>query len=345
MAAISILEATSMAEATPKESISTLEPKPVIVKEVWAENLEFELWQIREIIGFYPVVTIDTEFPGTIYKRSSDKNLNNNPPYNYDLMKANVDDLKIIQLGLTLSDFDGNLPSFGSSFSYIWQFNFCDFDIDEDPHDPDSIQLLRHQGIDFEKNKEKGIPSSYFGRLFLRFGILSKVPLTWLTFHGGYDFAYLIKILSGEELPCDLVSFVDQLWYYFGAQVYDLKTVMSRYNFYGGLENLAKKLRVKRVAGRSHQAGSDSLLTMQTFMELKQQCFADEFELTMEKGKWTGFEWELYGLKVVVLLDCHGQVYTICDSDWFDLVLCGGRDWKELNLVDSHGQIVYILGY
>ncbi|KAL8458282.1 hypothetical protein ACS0TY_035961 [Phlomoides rotata] len=37
---------------------------------------------------------------------------------------------------------------------------------------------------------------------------------------------------------------------------------------YGGLDKIAKPLKLNRAAGKSHQAGSDSLLTMQVFFEL-----------------------------------------------------------------------------
>ncbi len=60
----------------------------------------------------------DTEFPGVVarpigsFKTSSD--------YHYQTMRCNVDLLKIIQVGLTLADEDGNFPQDVST----WQFNF-----------------------------------------------------------------------------------------------------------------------------------------------------------------------------------------------------------------------------
>ena len=60
----------------------------------------------------------DTEFPGVVarpigsFKTSSD--------YHYQTMRCNVDLLKIIQVGITLADEDGNYPQDVST----WQFNF-----------------------------------------------------------------------------------------------------------------------------------------------------------------------------------------------------------------------------
>lgn len=60
----------------------------------------------------------DTEFPGVVarpigtFKTSSD--------YHYQTMRCNVDLLKLIQIGITLADEEGNFPQDVTT----WQFNF-----------------------------------------------------------------------------------------------------------------------------------------------------------------------------------------------------------------------------
>ncbi|CAK7339361.1 unnamed protein product [Dovyalis caffra] len=243
--------------------------KPVKVREVWADNLVYEFFLIKQSISQFSLVALDTEFPGTLFQLTLDKSLLSQAPpsVNYLLMKCNVDLLKIIQLGMTLSDSQGNLPSLGSEFHYVWQFNFRDFDIEHDSYNEESIELLECHGIDFKKNREKGINSSDFARLVLSSGLVfNNSSISWITFHGAYDFGFLIKILTKQKLPSNVSSFLALMKYFFGDRVYDTKFMMGTIRgLVGGLERVAKLLGVERITGSRHQAGSDSLLTLQTF--------------------------------------------------------------------------------
>ncbi|PKI54094.1 hypothetical protein CRG98_025510 [Punica granatum] len=163
---------------------------PVIVREVWAHNLEKEFALIRVALPGCRIAAIDTEFPGHIFKSQVDGHLIARlpPAETYELMKSNIDALEIIQVGLALSDSCGRLPHFGTPFSYKRFFGFCI-----------------------------------------------------------YDVKHMIKSCDG---------------------------------LYGGLERVAKSLNVDRIAGKSHQAGSDSLLTLQTFFKLigSRKPFTDNTE-------------------------------------------------------------------
>jgi CCR4-NOT transcription complex subunit 7/8 len=64
-----------------------------------------------------PLDTQDTEFPGIVARPMG--NFKTGADYHYQTMRCNVDILKLIQLGVTLSDEDGNLPD-----ACTWQFNF-----------------------------------------------------------------------------------------------------------------------------------------------------------------------------------------------------------------------------
>ncbi|XP_023929440.2 probable CCR4-associated factor 1 homolog 11 [Quercus suber] len=258
-----------------------LSPAAVVVREVWQHNLEEEFDLIKIALMTHTIVSMDTEFPGVIYKpvNVEKRDLGRLPPFwNYQLMRHNVNATNIIQLGLGLCDHRGCLPNLGTDSQYVWQFSFKDFDVHNDLQNPESIELLERQGIDFEKNLEEGIDSADFAALMVESGlVMNGSDFTWVTFHGGYDFAHLIKIVTGQELPCNLVEFMDLVQLNFGRSVFDVKH-MIRFcdGLYGGLERVANTLGVHRVAGRSHQAGSDTLLTLQTFMKFMDVYFKEK---------------------------------------------------------------------
>tara|TARA_B100000482_G_C12550973_1_gene276149 strand:- start:120 stop:425 length:306 start_codon:yes stop_codon:yes gene_type:complete len=79
--------------------------------------------------------------------------------------------LKLIQLGMTLTDGNGNLPWVGGHYC-VWQFNFREFDLKEDMYAQDSIELLKHSGIDFDANRNRGIDVHRFGELLMVSGVV-----------------------------------------------------------------------------------------------------------------------------------------------------------------------------
>ncbi|KAI5671853.1 hypothetical protein M9H77_12217 [Catharanthus roseus] len=256
----------------------------VHIREVWNHNLEEEFALIRELVDDYPYVAMDTEFPGVVLRPvGTFKNIND---YNYLTLKDNVDMLKLIQLGLTFSDEEGNLPTCGFDVGCIWQFNFREFNLNEDMFANDSIELLKQSGIDFQKNNDMGIDANRFAELLMSSGIVLNDSVHWVTFHSAYDFGYLLKLLTCKSLPDSQAGFFNLIKIYF-PMVYDIKHLMKFCNsLHGGLNKLAELLEVERF-GICHQAGSDSLLTSCAFKKLKDNFFNGSTE------KYAGV---LYGL-------------------------------------------------
>lgn len=90
---------------------------PIEIRDVYAANLDEEFRLISETIDGYPLIGLDTEYPGAPMAAAEGSS-------KYERLKANVDATKLIQVGLSLSDANGNPPPHGVA----WQFNFREFD-------------------------------------------------------------------------------------------------------------------------------------------------------------------------------------------------------------------------
>ncbi|XP_054708919.1 CCR4-NOT transcription complex subunit 7-like isoform X2 [Uloborus diversus] len=224
---------------------------------------------------------MDTEFPGVVARPIGE--FRSTGEYQYQLLRCNVDLLKIIQLGLTFLDAHGNRPT---DFS-TWQFNFK-FNLSEDMFAQDSIDLLTNSGIQFNKHVEEGIEPNEFAQLLMTSGVVLSDSVKWLSFHSGYDFGYLLKLLTDQNLPANEAVFFDLLQCYFPT-IYDVKYLMkSCKNLKGGLQEVADQLELERI-GPQHQAGSDSLLTGIAFFKMREMFFEDN----IDDDKYCG---HLYGL-------------------------------------------------
>lgn len=251
------------------------------IRDVWACNLEDEFRAIIRVVQKYNYVAMDTEFPGVVARPIGE--FRSTADYQYQLLRCNVDLLKIIQLGLTFLDEHGNTPPNYST----WQFNFK-FSLTEDMYAQDSIDLLTNSGIQFKKHDEEGIDPYEFAQLLMTSGVVLSDNVKWLSFHSGYDFGYMLKLLTDQNLPSEESEFFELLRIYFPA-IYDVKYLMkSCKNLKGGLQEVAEQLELERI-GPQHQAGSDSLLTGAAFFKMREMFFEDN----IDDAKYCG---HLYGL-------------------------------------------------
>lgn len=179
----------------------------------------------------------------------------------------------------------------------------------DDMYAPESIELLKNSGIDFKRNDEEGIDVEYFGELLITSGLVLFDNVKWVSFHSyvppgwlllpgdnlhrggslslcpldlsltssGYDFGYLLKVLTCEPLPANETEFFHLLSIWFPC-IYDIKHVVrSVKTLRGGLQEIAESLGVQRI-GPQHQAGSDSLLTAAVFFRIRSTYFNNELD-------------------------------------------------------------------
>ena len=118
-----------------------------------------------------------------------------------------------------------------------WQFNFR-FNLEQDMYAQDSIELLNNSGMDFKRHEEEGIEIPEIAELLISSGLVLCDNVAWITFHSGYDFGYLLRLLTCQNLPAEESDFFELLRLYF-PKVYDVKYIMkSCKNLKGGLQEV-----------------------------------------------------------------------------------------------------------
>ena len=243
------------------------------IKEVFKDNFIEEMKNLISLLNKYNYIGMDTEYVGIVYQIE-----NNFDEFYYNSVKLNVESLKLIQLGITLSDSRGRFP-----YPYhTWQFNF-EFDPEKDKNSDSSINLLRNSGINFEELKKNGIEHKLFFQVFKTSGLVLNPKINWISFHGSYDFAYLLYNLLDTPLPQRESEFTKLLGLYFPNH-YDIKILVKEKNkLRGSLNKLAQYLYVERE-GKIHQAGSDSYVTIDVFWKLLSFRYISKEELKEKKN-------------------------------------------------------------
>ena len=111
----------------------------------------------------------------------------------------------------------------------------------------DSKNLLQNSGFDFHEHSTRGINPTRFSELLTMSGLVLNQKVRWISFHGDYDFAYLIKLLTGQDLPESKQEF-DRILHIFFPHVYDVKFMLyDSQNISLGLNKLAEQLNVYSI--------------------------------------------------------------------------------------------------
>ncbi|KAI9762667.1 MAG: hypothetical protein M4579_000285 [Chaenotheca gracillima] len=295
------------------------------IRDVWKGNLAQEMAVLRNLVEQYPYISMDSEFPGIVCRPMG--GFTSKADYHYQTLRCNVDLLKMIQLGITLFSAEGELPPPHSSDASgvsaptyqnhlipcpcTWQFNFK-FSLTDDMYAEHSYQLLKSSGIDFTLHEKNGIDPMDFGAALMESGLVLDDDVRWISFHSGYDFGYLMKLMLCKPLPVEESEFCKLLRKFF-PNLYDVKYllnhtlggqagsnsplgpeamhVLANLTMKSGLSELADEFNVKR-SGPHHQAGSDSLVTGKIFWEMCRRIFGGK----IEEDRYSGQIWGLNGI-------------------------------------------------
>ena len=77
--------------------------------------------------------------------------------------------------------------------------------------------------------------------------LASCLQVRWLSFHSGYDFGYMLRMLTDMNLPEEEEDFFEILRIFFPS-IYDVKYLMkSCKSLKGGLQEVADQLELERI--------------------------------------------------------------------------------------------------
>ena len=214
----------------------------------------------------YTFVALDTEFPGCTAEGSYRN-------YTYANVQKNVTVTSLIQVAFSLYDAHGRKPPGISTFSFHFKWNTAM------RHNPESIAMLVESGVDFDRCARYGIDAHVFRQLMIDYGMLCNPSVGYITYHGSFDMAYLVRLASMTPLPASDHMFRQMLAVYFPVCV-DLKSVASHHH--GGLESLSASLKVQRT-GSKHNAGSDAVLTGDAFFKYLKSAAGNPFITSNQK--------------------------------------------------------------
>ncbi|KAM3244267.1 hypothetical protein ACQJBY_055902 [Aegilops geniculata] len=236
----------------------------VPVCSVWAWNFRDESDKLCHLAWKARYVAVNVHYPGLVHHVDRNHNILT-VEERYAVVKANVDALKLLQVGIALRDGQGRHLG-------AWEFNLRDFCAVSDPHDEGSLAYLAGRGLDVDKLRVRGLSAKMLREKLLRSGLFDpRCARSWITYAGAYHMAYLLKIVTGgAPLPQDMAGFVYAVRRYLGDQVYDVARMAAECAAMPlGLERIADHLGFHPPLGSPRLAAAASVHALQVFMRLK----------------------------------------------------------------------------
>lgn len=230
--------------------------------EVWKWNLSAQMLILRQLVPQYGYITVDVKFPGILARPIG--TFHSTTEFHYQTLRANIDLIEPVQIGLTITDAQGNIPP---GTPGTWQFNMK-FDPNDQMCSQDGLEILRRSGLDLEKHRSDGIEPFELAEVLTSSGLLLSDEVTWITFHAGYDLGLVLAMLRQKAVPAERSDFLKLLEVYFPI-VWDVKTLVKAFNLSAKnfLHEVAEDFQLIRGTAFL-PAGADSRLAALCFYEI-----------------------------------------------------------------------------
>ncbi|OEL19843.1 hypothetical protein BAE44_0019139 [Dichanthelium oligosanthes] len=225
-------------------------PPPVAgvpVREVWAGNLDAEVSFLHNVATGARFVAFAVHYPGVVHGAAPPQADHNTltPEQRYAAIKANVDALKPLQVGLASAR-------------------------------TTAAAYLEERGMDLDAHRVHGIPMARFADALHCSGLLRRLDLSWISYTGAYHVVYLLKVIRGGlPLPGDMRVFLGTARRFLGGDIYDVACMAGDCpSMPVGLERIADKLiNLARPVGSPLLAGAGGVLALQAFAFLRVRMF------------------------------------------------------------------------
>ena len=282
-----------------QQGVNNNESIKYMVKDVLKDNFYKELKNITELVKKYNHISINVESAGTLARPIG--KFRGKKDYIYQTIRVNVDLFNIFKVGISLCDEFGNKPE--NTFS-TWQLHM--------KVDPEN-EMVPSEFLDFldaastipetmsTQLKTTGIDLKEFAVRLTDSGLLMNSNIVWIAHSGGYDFAYLLRLVTDKPLPNNKIEFFSNVNVYF-PNYYDLDLINQRLNYQifmvngmkddmflppQHLEMLADGLQIQQLP-HYKTTGGVSLLILITYnhlCNLTKKKFPDEKDFSFIKNQ------------------------------------------------------------
>lgn len=259
------------------------------IRHVWNNDIENVFDEINEITTNYPYIAVRATWAGFFVRPIVFEE------YAYNDVKLTVDIMKCLQIAFAFADEFGNTPMSNSCFQF--NFSFCEkTDIVYEA----TLDIVKQSGFDTVKAVSDGIEFSKFGEHLVNSGLLNNKKICWNTYCGAYDIGFLLRAITGKDLPNKYAKFIDLAKNYF-CSVYDIRHMLFVKKPQLKLPQLSKAaetLMIKNIpflidTNFANRAGYHAIVCIVCFFKMLHIHFNPQEDHSVYNFKFFGLEIDL----------------------------------------------------